>query len=151
MDDLALGRSLTLAVRLLVDEMHERLAAEGFDDLRPAFGYVLNAARTSALSASDIGALLGITKQGAAKLLAEMEAAGYIVRRNSETDARVRAVELTDRGHRALGAAERAQDAIEQRWERLSSSRDMKALRRVLAAVIDEAASTGMPPLRPAW
>ena len=151
MDDLALGRSLTLAVRLLVDEMHERHASEGFDYLRPAFGYVLNAARTSALSASDIGALLGITKQGAAKLLAEMEAAGYIVRRNSETDARVRAVELTVRGHRALGAAERAQDAIEQRWERLSSSRDMKALRRVLAAVIDEAASTGMPPLRPAW
>jgi hypothetical protein len=46
MEDLALGRALTIALRLLVDDMHERLAAQGFDDLRPAFGYVLNAGKT---------------------------------------------------------------------------------------------------------
>ena len=34
MDDLPIARLLASALRLAVDEMHERLAAEGFDDLR---------------------------------------------------------------------------------------------------------------------
>ena len=149
---MALGRALTLALRQLVDEMHERLAAQGFDDLRPAFGYVLNAAATSAMNASEIAAVLGMTKQGAAKLLSEMQAAGYIVRRGSDQDGRVRAIELTDRGVQALTAATDAQFAIEQHWSDLTSRQDTLALRRVLGAVISEASSDGAPPpLRPAW
>ena len=97
MEDLALGRALTVAVRLLVDDMHERLAAQGFDDLRPAFGYVLNAVANASMSASDVAVLLGMTKQGAAKLLAEMEHAGYIVRTSSPDDGRTRPVGLTTR------------------------------------------------------
>jgi DNA-binding MarR family transcriptional regulator len=152
MEELALGRALTIALRQLVDDMHERLAADGFDDLRPAFGYVLNAAAASTMNASDIAAVLGMTKQGSAKLLAEMETAGYVVRRDSATDGRVRAVELTDRGHRALAAAARAQSSIEQHWTRITSRSDMQAMRRVLDAVIDERSADGAPPpLRPAW
>ena len=90
----ALGRALTIALRLLVDEMHDRLAAKGFDDLRPAFGYVLNAAAHAALTASDVAGLLGMTKQGAAKLLSEMEHAGYIRRIDSPDDGRARPVVL---------------------------------------------------------
>ena len=107
MEELALGRALTIALRRLVDDMHERLAADGFDDLRPAFGYVLNTAAASAMNASEIAAVLGMTKQGAAKLLTEMETAGYIARRDSAIDGRVRAVELTDHGRQALAAAAR--------------------------------------------
>ena len=147
-----MGRALTLALRHLVDDMHERLAAEGFEDLRPAFGYALNAAASSAMNASDIAVVLGMTKQGSAKLLAEMQTAGYIVRRGSSNDGRVRAVELTDRGHQALAAAALAQTAIEQRWTELTSRRDMLAMRRVLSSVITEASADGVqPPLRPAW
>jgi DNA-binding MarR family transcriptional regulator len=152
MNDLALGRALTLALRHLVDDMHERLAADGFDDLRPAFGYVLNAAASSAMNASDIAALLGMTKQGAAKLLVEMQTAGYVVRRDSESDGRVRRIELTDRGRQALAAAERAQAEIEEHWAHLTSRNDTRALRRVLDAVVTEASADGTPPpLRPAW
>jgi DNA-binding MarR family transcriptional regulator len=149
-DRLALGRALTLALRLLVDDMHDRLDAQGFTDLRPAYGYVLNAAVSDDLTASDVAALLGITKQGAAKLLAEMTDAGYVTRRRSEHDARARPVELTARGREALAAAEAAQRAIEAEWASLASARDVAAMRRVLDAVV---ASRGdQPPrLRPAW
>ncbi len=152
MEELALGRALTIALRRLVDDMHDRLAADGFDDLRPAFGYVLNTAAASAMNASEIAAVLGMTKQGAAKLLTEMETAGYIARRDSAIDGRVRAVELTDHGRQALAAAARAQSAIEQHWAHLTSRRDTQAMRRVLGAVITEASADGAPPpLRPAW
>ena len=151
MADLALGRALTIALRALLDDMHERLAVDGFDDLRPAFGYVLNAAAGASLSATDVAVLLGMTKQGAAKLLAEMEQAGYIVRVESPDDARARPVALTPRGRAALTAAARVQRTIERRWERLSSADDVAALRRVLDAVIANASTDGPPPLRPNW
>jgi DNA-binding MarR family transcriptional regulator len=150
MDQLALGRALTHALRILVDDMHEQLGANGFDDLRPAFGYVLNAARTGA-TASDVATILGMTKQGAAKLLGEMEAAGYVARERSTYDARARPVTLTSRGEAALRAAERAQQAIERRWAKLSSRDDVEAMRRVLDAVIAERVAEGPLPLRPSW
>lgn len=152
MEELALGRALTIALRRLVDDMHQRLAAEGFDDLRPAFGYVLNAAAGSAMNASDIAGVLGMTKQGSAKLLTDMESAGYIVRRDSESDGRVRVITLTDRGRQALAAAAHTQAAIEQHWANLTSRSDTQAMRRVLSAVMTEATVDGLlPPLRPAW
>lgn len=151
MEEPALGRALALAMRLVVDDMHERLAALGFDDLRPAFGYVLNAAASASPTASDVAALLGITKQGAAKLLVEMEQKGYIMRTDSPDDARARPVELTERGRTARAAAARAQGDIEREWERLSSRADVAALRRVLSAVIASASAHGTPPLRPTW
>jgi len=150
MDQLALGRALTLALRLLVDEMHRRLEQHGFADLRPAYGYVLNAAAQHEVTASDVAALLGITKQGAAKLLAEMTDAGYVIRRPSALDARARPVELTARGRDALAAAEAVQQEIERDWTSLASSRDMAAMRRVLTAVVD-AHGSEPPPLRPVW
>ena len=151
MEEIALGRALTIALRTLVDEMHARLAGQGFDDLRPAFGYVLNAAANTPLSASDVAALLGMTKQGAAKLIAEMELAGYVIRTDSAHDARARPLALTEKGREALGAAAAAQREIERAWAGLSSPADVAAMRRVLAAVIAQASVDGPPPLRPAW
>lgn len=151
MEELALGRALTIAVRALVDEMHARLAGQGFDGLRPAFGYVLNAAADAPLSASDVAALLGMTKQGAAKLIAEMEFAGYVIRTESGDDARARPLALTERGRQALAAAVEAQREIERTWAGLSAPADVAAMRRVLAAVIAHASADGPPPLRPAW
>lgn len=151
MDELALGRALTVALRLLVDDLHRRLAAQGFDDLRPAFGYVLNAAARASTRATDVAALLGMTRQGAAKLLAEMELAGYLEREASPNDARASPVALTARGRAALAAAAKAQRDIERSWARLSSTADVAALRRVVSAVIAEAEGDEPLPLRPAW
>src|SRR5689334_8673688 len=112
--------------------MHERLAAAGYDDLRPAYGYVLHAAADAEMTASDVAALLGMTKQGAAKLLAEMAAAGYVTRGRSTTDGRARPVVLTERGRAARAAAERAQRAIEREWTTFATPEDVAATRRVL-------------------
>ena len=40
-----LARLLAMAYRQLIDRLHERLAAEGYTDVRPTFGYVLLAVR----------------------------------------------------------------------------------------------------------
>ena len=144
---------MTHALRLFIEQMHARLAEDGFDDLRPAHGYVLNAAQSGDATASDIAALLGITKQGAAKMIAELAERGYVTRSPSTSDARARPVALTARGARALAAAVRIQRDLESQWIDLTSPRDMAAFRRVLAAALRAGGATegDLPPLRPVW
>ena len=142
---------MTLSLRVLIDAMHARLAEDGFADLRPAHGYVLNAAQHGDATASDIAGTLGITKQGAAKVIAELVDAGYVTRKENPADGRARPVALTSRGARALEAAVRHQREIEAEWTELTSARDMAALRRVLDTVLRASDGGEDPPLRPAW
>src|SRR4051794_25391709 len=58
-----IARLLAMAFRSLVDELHERLAERGIRDLRPAYGFVLLAARREPVGVGDVGVLLGTTKQ----------------------------------------------------------------------------------------
>jgi DNA-binding MarR family transcriptional regulator len=148
-----LGRALTLALRLLIDDMHVRLDAAGFTDLRPAHGYVLNAAaQDGGVTASALAAILGMTKQGAAKVIGELVRAGYLQRSSSDTDGRAHPMTLTERGADALAAAAAVQDELEQEWISLSSARDVAALRRVVSRVLEaHDADVRPPPLRPVW
>jgi hypothetical protein len=43
--DPPLARLFAIAYRLLIDSLHERLQARGWTDVRPAYGFVLLAAR----------------------------------------------------------------------------------------------------------
>lgn len=153
MEHLPLGRLMTLALRLLVDEMHRRLDVAGYGDLRLAHGYVLNAAAgDGGVTASGLAGTLGMSKQGSAKVLAELVQAGYVVRGEDETDARARPATLTPRGRAALDAAARIQCQLEEEWSALVSPRDLVGLRRTLEAALDAAGGdTDPPPLRPVW
>ena len=152
MEEQPLARTLTLVLRLLVDEMHARLAERGYGDLRPAHGYVLNAARPGTATASSIAQTLGMTKQGAAKLITELVETGYLARQRSGSDARARPVKLTRRGNRALETAARIQNELEAEWSDIASARDMAAFRRVLSQVLQASdAEENPPPLRPSW
>jgi DNA-binding MarR family transcriptional regulator len=151
-EDEPLARLMTLAVRLVIDDMHERLAARGHPELRPAHGYVLHAA-SKGTTASEVAALLGMTKQGAAKVIEELEELGYVDRdRAPRGDRRARPVHLTRRGRAALDTAAGIQRAIEAEWTELAGTRAMAGLRTALEKVLAAAETEGaLPPLRPAW
>lgn len=148
-----LGRLMTLVLRLLVDEMHQRMNAAGYGDLRPAHGYVLNAAAAEGgITASALADLLGMTKQGAAKVIAELVQARYVVRGEDGSDARARPATLTPRGRAALAAAAAIQGQVEEEWAAIASPRDLAGLRRTLEGVLHAAGGDiHPPPLRPAW
>jgi DNA-binding MarR family transcriptional regulator len=154
MDDLPLARLLTSALRLAVDEMHEKLATEGFDDLRPMHGYVLNAAdREEGVTASALADLLGVTKQAVAKVVHELVSLGYLQRSpETTTDARRRPLTLTTRGRAALAASARIQEEIEQRWAEAAGGRRLATTRACLALILDDATANGRNvSLRPTW
>jgi DNA-binding MarR family transcriptional regulator len=76
-----LARLLAMALRTMIDPLHERLQAAGWGQVRPLWGFVLLAVRDEPRTASEIGELLGVTKQAAAKVVASLAEAGLTVER----------------------------------------------------------------------
>jgi DNA-binding MarR family transcriptional regulator len=153
MDDVPLVRLLSMAVTVALESLHESLARAGHPTLRPAHGYALHAISTGVDTASRLAPLLGMSKQGAAKLLQTLADEDYVevASADDEGDARRKPVTLTPRGRAAVEASVRIQRDIEQRWAGIVGPQRMQALRAGLGqAVLAESDGT-LPPVRPAW
>jgi DNA-binding MarR family transcriptional regulator len=147
-----LARLLAMAFRDLVDQLHERLAEQGWHDVRPAYGFVLLAARERGTTGSEIAALLGMTKQAASKLVDAMAAAGLVERRAAEVDGRTKRVVLTAEGERFLAAVERIYADLEGAWaDALGGPAALERLRSDLLTVLQAAHGATHPAIRPSW
>ena len=144
-----LARLLALAYRQLIDDLHVRLAARGYDDVRPAFGYVLLALRDQPITGADIGLLLGVTKQAASKLVDEMERGDYIERETHSEDARAKKIGITARGRRFLAVVESIYEELEEEWARITSRKRVEAMRNDLRLVVEAAHGGELPSVRP--
>ncbi len=144
----ALARLLAIAYRSLIDGLHERLRAGGWDDVRPTYGFVLLAARRGPITSTELGVLMGTTKQAASKLVDSMEIAGYVTRGSEHSDARRRPVVLTDRGRRLLDAVESIYAELEATWAEVIGRDRLEQLRADLAAVVT-LPDGALPPVRP--
>jgi DNA-binding MarR family transcriptional regulator len=150
-DSIPLARLLAMAFRLMIDDLHEQLRQRGWSDVRPAYGFVLLALRDDPLSAKDVAALMGTTKQAASQLVDAMESAGYLTRVASARDGRVRELVLADRGRELLGAVEEVYADIEGEWTRRAGATGLASARRALSAVVAAAPDTALPAVRPIW
>ena len=147
MAEIPLVRLLSLAVTSGLEELHEELTTRGHPGFRPAHGYALLAILDGLDTASALAPRLGITKQGAAKLLQWLLEEGYVA--DSETgsgDARRRPVVVTERGRAVVRLSAEVQARIEERWAAQVGERRMATARRVL-----EEAVAGSSVTRPPW
>ncbi|WP_199443788.1 MarR family winged helix-turn-helix transcriptional regulator [Umezawaea beigongshangensis] len=101
----ALAASCDAAVRA-------RMVEAGHDRVRTVHGYVFQHLLPGPVRVSDLADLLGMTAQGASKVVAEMERTGYVARRPDPQDSRARLVEMTPRGHEAVDAGRAARAAV---------------------------------------
>ena len=146
-----IARLLAMAYRQLVDDLHARLKERGWEDVRPAFGFVLLAARSEPTTAGALADLMGTTKQAASKLLGAMEDAGYVRRSVSAEDGRRREVELSDRGRRLLGAVEEIYAELEAEWAAVIGERNLDRVRADLTRAVAHRHDGTLPPVRPTW
>ena len=150
MADIPLVRLLSLAVTAGLVELHEELERNGHPAFRPAHGYALLAILDGLDTASAVAPRLGITKQGAAKLLQWLLDEGYVAYSDRPSaDARRRPVELTDRGLAVVRLSAEVQAGLESRWAALVGERRMATARRVLEEAV--AASSATVVTRPPW
>ena len=53
--------------RALIDDLHAELARRGHPDVRPAYGFAMQAIGAHGATASEVGRRLGVSKQAAGK------------------------------------------------------------------------------------
>ena len=131
---------------LAVAELHDRLADEGFPEIRPGHGRVFRFVEPDGSRLTDIAERAGLTKQAMGELVSDLEQLGHVERYSCPQDGRAKIITLTDRGRAAVEAAERIFADIESRWAERVGEERMASLRATLAELTE--AETRVPPSR---
>jgi DNA-binding MarR family transcriptional regulator len=122
--------------RALIDALHAELAAQGHPDVRPAYGFAMQAIGPHGATASELGRLLGISKQAAGKTVDRLVSLGYAERTADAADGRRKLVRLTPRGLDALARSAAIFEDLRAQWAAalgLTRLRDLEDSLRTMA------------------
>ncbi|MFF1460739.1 MarR family winged helix-turn-helix transcriptional regulator [Streptomyces sp. NPDC058330] len=114
--------------RSIVDRLHQDLAAHGHPEVRPAYGFALQAIGRDGASASELGRRLGVSKQAAGKTVEKLEGLGYVRRADDPGDGRRKLVRLTPRGVDVLVRSAEGFDRLRAEWVRALGAERVAAL-----------------------
>jgi DNA-binding MarR family transcriptional regulator len=129
------GILLGAAYAAFTEWLRAEMRASGFDDLGPSHGYVFRALGEGSMTLTELAAGLGMTTQGAAKIVAAMAEGGYVRSTPDPTDGRAKRLALDDRGRRALRRARALHASYERRLIRRLGAQRVADLREALALV----------------
>ena len=127
-----LGVLLRGVFQHFLDELFARLAAEGYDDLRPAYSPVFQHLEQGGTRIGVLAERAQMTNQSMGYLVDALERRGYVERRPDPADRRAALVVITDRGREEIAAARRLIAEIEREWEQRIGSERTAALREAL-------------------
>lgn len=116
MPPLTVGSALRRAWAALIQEVFERLAETGFDDLRPVHRPILRDLLNSGQRPTELGSRLGLSKQAINDLVRDFEAKGYVALEPDPKDGRAKRIVATDRGLDLSAAASSFSEAVGRRW-----------------------------------
>lgn len=144
------GRNLGMMLRDtfhgFLDVLFERLAGEGFEDLRPAYSPVFQHLERGGTRIGILAERARMTNQSMGYLVDELEKRGYVERHPDPDDRRAALVVITDRGREEIAAARRVIAQIEREWENRIGSERMAIVREALeelSRVDNPSAKTG--------
>jgi DNA-binding MarR family transcriptional regulator len=127
-----MGALLRIPWEAIRERMLAGLHERGFTDLTPAHLNVMQYPGPHNVRPSDVAARTGMTKQALNYLLGQMEAGGYLQRREDAGDQRSKRIHLTRRGHRAVKAIREIVTDVEGQWKRQLGPRRFAELRELL-------------------
>ena len=134
--DDTIAHLLRIPHQALVEELHSRLAAHGFGDLRPVHSGLMAHLSREGRRLTDLGQRAQLTKQMLTYLVDDLERLGYVERLADPRDARARLVRLTARGEAAGHAARAIFGQIEDEWAADLSPGALADIRRDLEALL---------------
>lgn len=141
----ALGRALRRAWVGYQRRLDAEMAAAGFPDRRHPDGRVMRlCARSEHVTASQIGRELGITRQGAGKIVAALRERGFVTLTASPDDRREKVLALTSRARDYLAAQRTAARRIEQELHQELGADAFESL----AALLDALGGQDQPRMR---
>jgi DNA-binding MarR family transcriptional regulator len=128
-----LAHFVGLAVnRQLLGELRQA----GFGDVRESHGFLIQHLLRGPHSVGELSALLGVTQQAVSKSVAELSSAGYL-ESSTGRDARVRLVQLSERGHACVLCSRKLREKLERRLEKTLGKQRARQTQRALAAVLE--------------
>lgn len=134
--DVGLGGALRRAWVGYQRRLDDRMSAAGFNDRRFPDGRVLRFCSNSAeATISQIGRELGITRQGASKIVARLRDRQYVTLKPSAEDGREKIVQLTSRAIEYLAAQRKAARAIEHQLRTEIGAPGFDSLNQLLKAL----------------
>jgi DNA-binding MarR family transcriptional regulator len=119
----------------------EKLAEEGYGDLRVSHGYVVQHLIGGPRTITQLARLLGVTQQAASKTTAELLELGYIDSTPASDDRRARTIALSQRGHDALAMTRKLRAKIAAKIDAKHGKAALQA-RRLLAKVLADLGGT---------
>jgi len=130
---------LAEAKELVVDELHRRLHANGFEEIRPSHGCVFRFIQPQGTRLTVLADQSGFTKQAVGEVADDLQRLGYVERTPDPQDGRAKLICLTARGEQSRAAAFRIMAEIEAEWaERFGPARTA-ALRELLEELTERA------------
>ena len=118
-----------------LDELFERLTAEGFDDLRTTHSPVFQHIERGGTRIGVLAERAQMTNQSMGYLVDALERRGYVRRQPDPADRRAALVVITDRGRDQIAAARRLIADIEREWSDRIGEERMASLRQALEAL----------------
>ncbi len=135
-DRIRLGRSLRQAWVGYQRRLDEEMAAAGFRDRRFPDGRVLRiCSQAGGATIAQIGRELGITRQGAAKIVSGLRDRGYLTVEASATSGREKTVKLTPRALEYLDTRRKAARQIERQVLAEVGTEGLETLTRLVQAL----------------
>jgi DNA-binding MarR family transcriptional regulator len=135
-DGLNLAQLFRIPFQALVTELHERLAAAGYPDIRPPHSVVFAHLGPEGLRLTDLAERAQLTKQLVVYLVDSLEQRGYVERRPDPTDGRAKRICLTERGRQAAHAGWEIIHGIERDWATQLGDSEMSELRGNLERLV---------------
>ena len=111
-----LGILLFVANRALEQRAFDAVVAAGFTDITLAQARVAARVGPDGSRVTDLAEQARVTKQSAAFLVEQLEAAGYVERVPDPTDGRARLVRLTNRARGVVQAADAEVERVLAEW-----------------------------------
>jgi DNA-binding MarR family transcriptional regulator len=124
-------RHAALLMGLLMREVREEFAAEDWQGLRQSHFRVIFSVPPSGVSITELGELVGMTKQGCGQFVTQLVDSGHLKIERDPADRRTRVVKRTALGNRTVHRVTGRVRQIERAWadrvgvERYRSFRDV--------------------------
>lgn len=117
------------------EELYARVAAAGYDDVRPGHGCVFGNIAPEGSRLTDLAERAGMTKQSVGEATTDLERHGYLERIPDPDDGRAKIIRLTERGREAQAIGRELIAGIERDWAERYGEENIAALRAVLEAI----------------
>lgn len=151
-NELDLISLLSLSLSTSINELHDRLSELGFEDIRPAHGYLFKCITPNGATGIELAEYLGITKQAVSNMVDYLEKSGYVMRKAHPIDKRGKIIVLTERGWLVVKAKEKILNEIEARWIEYIGTERIQILKEDLSKfVYKENECNSSLRLRPVW